>query len=183
MTEQPWDIESGVRNASHSAHLKETIDATEPGAKRYVVWDQALAVFGLRVEPTGLKTYIVRYRAGGGRRGVLRQFKIGSHGKLTAEQARRAAKTKLAEVELGGDPQGRKAFDREQLTMVELSELYLKEGVDTKKARTLKLDRIRIARHINPRIGRMRVRDVTHGDLQRLVRDEADGPAPAFPCR
>jgi len=104
---------------------KESVDAAEPASVRYILWDQALPGFGLRVEPGGLKTYLVRYRAGGGRRGTLRQFKIGAHGKLTPDQARKAAKIKLAEAQLGGDPQKAKVLDREQLTFAELCDLYL----------------------------------------------------------
>lgn len=151
------------------------MDAALPRSARYVIWDEALAGFGLRVEPSGLKTFVVRYRAGGGRRGVLRQLKVGTHGKLTAEHARRAAKTALAEVQLGADPQSERAAAREQLTMSELCDLYLTEGVDRKKASTLTLDRMRIKRHIVPRLGRLGVSDVTQGDLQRLVRDISAG--------
>jgi integrase len=154
---------------------KQTVDAAEPGVRRYIVWDDALSGFGLRVEPSGLKTYVVRYRQGGGRRGLLRQFKLGTHGKLTPDQARKAAKLKLAEAELGADPQASRVAARAELTMGELCELYMREGVDGKKDSTLKLDRIRIDRHIKPRLGRIKVSDVTHTDLQRLVRDISAG--------
>jgi len=154
---------------------KESVDAAEPAAARYIVWDEALAGFGLRVEPSGRKTYVIRYRAGGGRRGALRQFKLGTHGKLTPDQARRAAKTKLAQVQLGGDPQRDLGLDRERLTVSELCELYLREGADGKKESTLKLDRIRIKRHILPRLGRLLVPEVSAADIQRLVRDVAAG--------
>ncbi len=140
---------------------KETVDAAKPASSRYVIWDRKLKGFGLRVEPSGGKSYFVRYRLGGGRRGVLRQFKIGAHGKLTPEQARREAAGKLAEVELGGDPQGEKAALRAEISVSELCDLYMLDGVDGKKASTLRIDKIRIDRHIKPRLGRMRASEVT----------------------
>ena len=73
-----------------------------------MLWDQRLKGFGVRIEPSGTKTYLIRYRAGGGRRGVLRQFKIGTHGKLTPDMARKEAGQRLAEAELGGDPQAKR---------------------------------------------------------------------------
>jgi hypothetical protein len=49
------------------------VDAAKPQSARYIIWDSGLPGFGLRVEPTGRKTFIARYRACGGRNGTLRQ--------------------------------------------------------------------------------------------------------------
>jgi integrase len=154
---------------------KETVDAAKPTERRYILWDKRLKGFALRVEPSGAKSYIVRYRVGGGRRGLLKQFKLGAHGKLTPEQARKEAGRRLAEAELGGDPQANKVAKRAELTVSELCELYMREGVDGKKPATLKIDRIRIDRHINPRLGRLPISQVRLGDVQRLVREVAVG--------
>ena len=62
---------------------KRTVDACFPSPVRYTVWDAELKGFGLRVAPTGIKSYIVRYRVGGGRKGTLRQVTLGRHGTLT----------------------------------------------------------------------------------------------------
>jgi len=163
------------KQASVITISKETVDRAKPAATRYVLWDRRLKGFGLRVEPTGAKSYFIRYRAGGGRRGVLRQFKIGAHGKLTPDMARKEAGRRLAEAELGGDPQATRVTQRQQLCVSELCELYMAEGVDAKKASTLQLDRIRIERHIKPRLGRLPIGDVQLHDIQRLVRDVAAG--------
>ncbi len=151
------------------------VDAAAPEAVRFITWDTELKGFGLRVEPSGVKSYIVRYRVGGGRRGVLRQFKIGTHGKLTSEQARDQATRVLAQAELGADPQGERAGGRAALTVAELCDLYMSEGVTTKKASTLALDRVRIARHIKPQIGHRRITEITRADLERLMEDVASG--------
>jgi integrase len=154
---------------------KQTVDSAKPSAVRYILWDQRLKGFGLRVEPSGAKSYLIRYRAGGGRRGVLRQFKIGAHGRLTPDQARKEAARRLAEAELGGDPQAVRVAKRYELTVSELCDLYLREGVDGKKPSTLKLDKIRIERHVKPRLGRLPIGEVRLEDVQRLVRDVAAG--------
>ena len=154
---------------------KRTVDAALPDAARFTVWDADLKGFGLKVEPSGSKTFIVRYRVGGGRRGTLRQFKVGTYGKLTPDEAREQAAKLLAQAELGNDPQAARAAARETLTVAELCDIYLAEGVATKKESTLKLDRIRIARHIKPLIGARRITDIGAGDIDRLMNDIASG--------
>lgn len=158
---------------------KRTVDAALPETGRYMVWDQDLKGFGLRVEPSGVKTFIVRYRVGGGRRGILRQFKVGRYGKLTPDQAREEAVKVLAQAELGSDPQAVRTNARETLTVAELCDLYLLEGVATKKDSTLALDRIRIARHIKPLIGSTRITALTTGMVERMMQDIADGKVKA----
>jgi integrase len=59
--------------------------------------------------------------------------------------------------------------------MSELCDLYLAEGCTTKKPSTLVSDRGRIERHIKPCLGRRRIRQVCRGDVERLLRDVADG--------
>lgn len=148
---------------------KRTVDAAAKAAARYTVWDSDLKGFGLRVEPSGTKTYVVRYRVGGGRRGTLRQFKIGRAGKLTPDEARDAAKAALAQVEIGKDPQAQRTAARDVLTLSELCDLYLREGVATKKASTLQLDKIRIEGHIKPLLGRKKITEVTNADVTRML--------------
>ena len=47
-------------------------------SSEYVLWDSVVRGFGLRVRSSGAKSFIVVYRAGGGRTGVLRKMTIGS---------------------------------------------------------------------------------------------------------
>jgi hypothetical protein len=63
--------------------------------KRYHVWDGKLSGFGLRVEASGTKTFVIRYRAdGGGRNAPERFMTVGRFNPLTVDQARAQA-TKL----------------------------------------------------------------------------------------
>ncbi len=151
---------------------KRAVDAMVAGPKRYFAWDIELKGFGVRVTPEGRKTYVVRYRTTGG---ADRQLTLATHGVLTTEEAREEARKALARAAMGGDPQGAKAERRAELTVKDLCEIYMAEGTATKKESTLIIDRIRIRRHINPRIGRMKVSDVTRSDIQRLMIDIGNG--------
>ena len=154
---------------------RRTVDAATRAEARYVIWDSDLKGFGLRVEPSGTKTYIVRYRVGGGRRGTLRQFKIGRSNKLTPDEARDAAKGALALVETGKDPQLDRVEARKTLTVSEMCTVYMAEGVSTKKASTLVLDKIRIERHIKPLIGTRKITELDSGDVERMMNGIAAG--------
>lgn len=63
---------------------KRTVDGLDARDKDYFEWDNELAGFGIRVWPTGKKTYVAQYRSGK----QTRRFKIGAHGALTVEEAR-----------------------------------------------------------------------------------------------
>ena len=77
---------------------KRTVDAAQPAAARYVLWDADLKGFGLRVEPSGVKSFIARYRPGArGRTAPKRFVTIGRYGVLTPDDARRRAKEILGQ--------------------------------------------------------------------------------------
>ncbi len=154
---------------------KTTVDAAKPAAERYVIWDDKLKGFGLRVTPNGVKTYVARYRAGGGRSGQPRQFSVGRHGTITAEQARIDAGKILADATRDLDPQADRAKKRADITVAQLCDLYLAEGCTTKKPLTLYTDKSRIERHIKPLLGSKRLAAVTPADIERFQRDVAAG--------
>ncbi|HKI63358.1 MAG TPA: Arm DNA-binding domain-containing protein, partial [Burkholderiales bacterium] len=83
---------------------KSTVDAEQPGDDQRLIWDVELKGFGLKVFPSGTKTFVYQYRTPEGR---TKRLTIGKHSKnLTADQARKLAKDKAHEVHAGRDPQG-----------------------------------------------------------------------------
>lgn len=159
---------------------KTTVDSLEPSEPDYLVWDDLLPGFGLRVWPSGKKVYLVQYRVGRKQRRV----KVGTHGPMTAEEARRQAKIILGDVARGEDPQEEKLTRRKSITVAELCDDYFAaaekglifgKGGGSKKASTLTTDRGRIERHIKPLIGRKLVIDLTRADVVGVVRDVTEG--------
>lgn len=82
---------------------KRTVDALSVTGKDYFVWDDEIPGFGLRVFPSGRKSYAVQYKVGG-RGGETRRKSLGLHGVLTAEEARLEAKKWLGDRAKGKDP-------------------------------------------------------------------------------
>ncbi|HMT14186.1 MAG TPA: Arm DNA-binding domain-containing protein, partial [Aestuariivirga sp.] len=111
------------------ALTKRVVDAAEKKDKRYYLWDSELSGFGLRVETSGAKTFIVRYRAeGGGRSAAQRFVTVGRSGPLTPEQARRQAKILLGGVAKGEDPADERRAKRREMRISGLIDLYEEEG-------------------------------------------------------
>ena len=101
---------SGKRIAKTKLTLtKRTVESLRPGAKPWIAWDDRLTGFGVRVQPTGTKAFVVNYRSGnGGRRAPNKRVVIGRYGAMTPDRARRVAKELLGRVAAGDDP----ALDR-----------------------------------------------------------------------
>jgi integrase len=154
---------------------KTVCDAVRTTGKRYVVWDTDLKGFGLRVAANGQRTFVVRYRRGGGRADVGRLYSLGRYGILTADEARRLAKETLAAVTAGEDPQAERAKKRAEMTLAELCDEYVAKKSATKSQTTLTTDRSRIERHIKPLLGRRRLSDLSVRDIAQFQTDVING--------
>jgi integrase len=112
---------------------KRTVDALKPRLKPYIAFDDDVKGFGLRVMPSGVKSYILEYRPGsGGRSTSKRRLTLGKHGTMTPEQARKAAQEALARIRLGQDPQAEKSRQRASLTVASLVDAFLAGHVHSK---------------------------------------------------
>lgn len=166
-----------TRKGTHMPNPKLTkrlLDGLEPRQSDYVKFCGVLPGFGVRVRPSGSKSFIVQYDFGG-RNGVTRKVTIGSYGKLTVELARKEAENILAKVQLKEDVAGARSKRRGELTVAQLCDEYLAEGCEGKKPTTMTTDRGRIERHIKPLLGRKRISEVERGDIERFMRDVANG--------
>ncbi|MFC4173469.1 tyrosine-type recombinase/integrase [Microvirga sp. GCM10011540] len=149
---------------------KRAVDAADPRSSRYEIWDTELKGFGLRIEPTGAKSFIVRYRAGaGGRTAPKRFLSIGRYGALTPDEARKKAKEVLGAAARGDDPAADRNKRRKAMTVSEISERFLTEHVQPKrKPTTAELYRHVLEKHILPEIGRRKAEEIAKADVTRL---------------
>ncbi len=170
---------------SQSSLTKRTVDAAHPTGKRYHIWDCDLRGFGLRIEPSGIKTFIAKYRVGGGGRNAPQRIQtIGRYGTLTPEEARRKAKAVLGSVAAGADPQGDLSARRRELNMAALIDFYEEHGCVVQRGKrigepmkplTKAYTLARLRHHVIPLLGNRRAKDVTSGDIERFAADVAAG--------
>jgi len=149
---------------------KRTVDALKVTGTRYVAWDTEVPGFGVRVGPTGSRTYVLKYRVGGGRAGRVRWGVIGTHGAVTPDQARETAQRWAAEVASGGDPAGDKIDKRKAPTVAELMAQYLESHVNVRnKVSTAAYVTDLVNRLIcKDALAKLKVSDVTAADLARF---------------
>lgn len=149
---------------------KRVVDASEPQAGRYTVFDIAIPGFGLRVFPSGAKSWIFEYRPGeGGRQVAKKRITIGKVSDFTPEAARKVADKLRSSVKTGHDPQGDKAAQRKASTVAELVDAFLRDHVSAKRKATTKAHYEDVLnRLVVPKIGKMKAKDVTRADVARL---------------
>lgn len=151
---------------------KRVVDSAEPLPNRYTVFDSALPGFGLRVYPSGSKSYVFEYRPGaGGRSADKKRVTIGKVGDLTPDQARKEAGRLRAAVINGQDPQGLKSAERTAPTVADIAKAFLNDHVKEKRSTGTHqhykdlLDRI-----VLPEVGKLKAKDLDHADVAKLHR-------------
>lgn len=99
-----------------------SISKLEAPSKGYALhYDSTLPGFGLRITHTGIKAYIAEARV----KGKTRRVTIGRHGTLTADEARKLARAKLADMTAGNDPAAQRKRERaEEVTLEEVATDY-----------------------------------------------------------
>ena len=158
---------------------KRNVDSQQPSDKTIYLWDSEISGFGLKILPSGRKTYLVQYRIGG-RKGRTRRVTIGVHGTVTTEQARREAKTLLAKVSLGIDPLADTDKAKQASTTGELLQKFLTEYVDVKLSPRTQVEYHAIIRLKVPHsFKRKYIHDITRRDVSLIHQAMSDMPTRA----
>ena len=151
-----------------------TVEGLPVDGKDVIFWDRELAGFGVRVYPSGRKTYVVQSRA----RGAPKRVALGAHGDLTAERARKRAAQVIDRIKRGEDPAALPSLD--ETTVADLAERYMSGHVAVNcNAHTARIYRGSLDNHILPALGAMPVATVERSHVAALHYRLRDTPRAA----
>ncbi|MDD9981141.1 MAG: integrase arm-type DNA-binding domain-containing protein, partial [Gammaproteobacteria bacterium] len=122
-------------------------------AKAIILQDD-ITGFGVRIQPSGTKAFIVNYRSGdGGRKAPNKRVVLGRYGPLTADKARKMAHEVLGKVAGGDDPAEDRADARGMPTLGDVFEQYMAANPNRSK-RTNELYRYEANRYLGDWLSR-----------------------------
>lgn len=130
------------------------VDALETTGKAYFVWDNELKGFGIAISPSGVKSYVVKYRVGKGRAAPTRRMTLGKANVSPVDEARDKARKIIAKGNDEKDVVAERKANAEIPTIAKLGALFLKHHAYAKrKASTANYYEYVIRTHINPHLG------------------------------
>ena len=128
-----------------------------------VRWDQAVTGLGLRIYPSGKKSFVLSYRSGGRKRMMV----LGTFGVMTIDEARRQASKKLVSARDGKDPLDEKRRATKGQTFGDLATAYIEDHAKPNK-KTWKEDERRLKQHIPAGWRGRRAGSITRADVRPL---------------
>ncbi|MAO55204.1 MAG: integrase [Rhodospirillaceae bacterium] len=145
---------------------KRDIDQTSAGDKEVVLWDSSLPGFGVRIKPSGVKSFVIQYR---NRHGRSRRVTLGRYGVMTLEEARTEARQQLSAVSRGSDPRQDRDEGRSAMTVADLADRYMSDHCEGRcKESTIKAHQWLLDKFILPDVGRRSIHELRHSDVDRL---------------
>jgi integrase len=133
------------------------------GKHQCIYWEASFECFGIRVFPSGRRTYVYSYRV----QGRKRLGKIGRVDVLTLDQARKKAKACLGKVADREDPQQVADAEKEIPTVEQLVDAYIKEYAKPKK-KTWENDQSTLTRNLLPAHGAALATTITSAEISAI---------------
>jgi integrase len=139
---------------------------TPPSMGFKIFFDDELRGFAVRITSTGVISYLLNYSIDGRER----RYAFGRYpDDFTPKQARDEARVLQSRIrQQGFDPIASKQATYNEPTISDLARDYLTVAEKKKRESSLRQDRQMIAKIIEPRLGRLRVRNVSVMDIERL---------------
>lgn len=147
--------------------------ALKPTAKLADYWDLSLPGFGIRVAPSGRKTWVVMYRRPSGH---ASRMKLGTYPAVKLADARLAAQRTLGGIQIDHrDPVAERDAERNAETFGQLADEYMKRwakqvGANGRpRKRSWREDERQIERYLLPEWRHSKVKDISRRDVRDLV--------------
>ena len=135
-----------------------------PSSGNRITYDSGVRGFGVRTTSAGARSFVLNYRAGGRERRIT----IGSFPDWSVTIARDRAAALKRQVDDGADPMAERHADRAAPTMNDLADRFEAEHLSKRRATTARDYAGLLNKHIRPHLGRMKVADLRHSDIERM---------------
>ena len=155
---------------------KTVVERIKAADQDVVVWDNTLPGFGVRVKPSGVRSYIIQYR--NRNTSASRRLTIGQHGPLlTLDQAKKQARAMLADAMRGEDPVEIRKTARRAPSIADLAVDYLeRHAVPKKRPKSVRDDRAMLDNIILPKLGAKKVDAIGRRDVEAIQVGMKDRP-------
>ena len=155
---------------------KTVVERIKAADQDVVVWDNTLPGFGVRVKPSGVRSYIIQYR--NRNTSTSRRLTIGQHGPLlTLDQAKKQARAMLADAMRGEDPVEIRKTARRAPSIADLAVDYLeRHAVPKKRPKSVRDDRAMLDNIILPKLGAKKVDAIGRRDVEAIQVGMKDRP-------
>lgn len=151
-------------------HLDGNVARRATGTSDHVLWDDQLPGFGLRVRPSGHKSWIVHFR----RRGKQKRVTLGAVGTLDARSARAQAHAILRDIATDGLPGRTRSI--EVPTFADYAPRFWREYAGHWKLSTARGNGSILKTHLIPTFGALAVDEIAKADVLRWRDDMAGKP-------
>lgn len=156
---------------------KTLVGSCKPSDTDQWIWDSELPGFGIRIQVSGRKTYVARYRT---HDRVQRKLTLARCSDMPPDRARDLARKAFATVAEGGDPTKARRVEKDAPTVADLQDRYMNEHAKPfKKATSTRLDDANWRNHILPQLGKKKVKDLKRSDILSLHGSLSEKPATA----
>jgi integrase len=153
------------RRPAHKLRLRElSVKKARPKAKPYMIWDVTARGLGLRVRPTGSKSWVVVYS----RHGRPRWYHIGAADVVGLADARRIAAEIMLEAARGKDPAAEKKAERIGGTFADLAARYVEQHAKRNNKSWEQADAL-VGRYLIPKWGKLTAADIARSDVKALL--------------
>jgi integrase len=138
-----------------------------PAAGNHIHFDPEVGGLAVRITAGGSRSFVLCYRTRAGRQ---RRLTIGSFPDWTVTAARAEAKELKQQIDRGGDPLGERTATREAPTMADLCQRFADEHLPKRSQSTRTNCTAAIKNEILPKLGTIKVADITFADIDSLHR-------------
>lgn len=156
------------------------IRALKPKEKRYEIWESR--GFGLRIAPSGEKSFVFLYRF----QGKARRLTLGQYPGMSLTKAHAEHIEARQLIERGTDPGAKKIeakkIEREAFTVADLIEEYLQKWARPRK-KTWREDQRCLTRDVIPAMGRKKASEIRRRDIIGILDGIVDRGSPSMANR